>query len=41
MIAEINDEQYKERDGRYYIESVETTFGTNGARRVVEIGIKV
>ena len=30
-----------ERDGRYYIEGVETTYGTGGARRTVEIGIKI
>lgn len=41
MIAAITDKQYKERDGRYYIESVETSFSTAGARRVVEIGIKI
>lgn len=41
MVAEIEDEVYRERDGRYYIEGVETTYGTGGARRVVEIGIKV
>lgn len=41
MVAEIADEVYNARDGRYYIEGVETTFGTSGARRTVEIGIKV
>lgn len=28
MVAEIEDEVYHERDGRYYIEGVETTYGT-------------
>lgn len=41
MVAQIEDEVYHERDGRYYIESVETTFGTGGARRSVEIGVKL
>lgn len=41
MLAEVTDRVYPDRDGRYYIESVETTFGTSGARRQVEIGIKV
>lgn len=41
MLAEMEDEVYNERDGRYYIESVETTFGTGGARRTVEIGLKI
>ena len=41
MVAEIEDEVYHERDGRYYIEGVETTYGTGGARRTVEIGIKI
>ena len=38
---QIEDEVYHERDGRYYIEGVETTYGTGGARRTVEIGIKI
>ena len=41
MVAEIEDEVYHERDGRYYIEGTETTYGTGGARRTVEIGIKI
>ena len=41
MLAELEDEVYAYRNGRYYIESVETTFGTSGARRSVEIGLKV
>ncbi len=41
MIAEISDPVYNERDGRYYIESVTTTFGTSGARREVTIGTKI
>ncbi len=41
MAAHIEDEVYHERDGKYYIESVETTYGTNGARRAIEIGLKL
>lgn len=41
MIAEVKDPFYAQRDGDYYIESVETTFGTSGARRKIEIGIRV
>lgn len=41
MVAQIEDEVYRERDGRYFIESTETTYGTNGARRTVEIGIRL
>lgn len=41
MLAEIEDPVYAERNGRYYIESVETTYGTGGARRAIEIGLKI
>ena len=41
MLAELEDEVYRYRNGRYYIESVETTFGTGGGRRTIEIGLKV
>lgn len=41
MVAELNDPVYQERSGNYYIESTEVTFGTSGARRKVELGIKV
>jgi len=39
--AKLEDPQYGERDGAYIVESTEVTFGTTGARRVLEIGIKV
>lgn len=39
--AVITDPIYGKRDGSYYVEAVETTFGTSGARRKVDIGIKV
>lgn len=41
MVAELEDPVYQERSGKYYIESVDVSFGTGGARRNVEIGIKV
>lgn len=41
MVARIEDQTYPERSGRSYIESVETTYGTGGARRTLEIGIKL
>lgn len=41
MVAELDDPVYQERSGSYYVESTEVTFGTGGARRKVEIGIKV
>ncbi len=41
MIAEVQDRIYRQRSGRYFIESVETSFGMQGARRKVEIGIKI
>lgn len=41
MVAQLDDPVYRERGGNYYIESTEVTFGTGGARRKIEIGIKV
>ncbi|MCC8186545.1 MAG: hypothetical protein LIP08_03260 [Bacteroides sp.] len=41
MVADVDDPVYPERAGQYYIESTEVTFGTRGARRNVEIGMKV
>lgn len=41
MVAQLEDPVYKERNGSYYIESVDVSFGRNGARRKVEIGSKV
>lgn len=41
MIAQINDPIYQERSADYYVESVETTFGTSGGRRKIEIGAKI
>jgi hypothetical protein len=38
MVAEIIDIKYPERNGKYEIRSVTTSFGTSGARRTVEIG---
>lgn len=41
MVAEIEDPLYKVYGGSYYIESTEVSFGTGGARRKIELGIKV
>lgn len=41
MAAAIEDEVYNVRDGRYYIESTEVTYGTGGGRRTIEIGLKL
>lgn len=41
MVAVLDDPVYQERSGNYYIESVDVSFDTGGARRNVEIGIKV
>lgn len=41
MVAQIEDQAYNARNGRYYIESVTTNYGMNGARRAVEIGLKI
>lgn len=35
------DEKYKEREGDYILESVETNIGLSGGRRVIEIGKRV
>lgn len=41
MVAEMNDEKYPQRQGRYFVESVRTVFGTDGCRNEVELGMKV
>lgn len=41
MLADIEDKKYEERSGRYFIEGVTVTYGRSGARRSVEIGIKL
>jgi hypothetical protein len=40
-VARISDKQFGERAGDYLIDKVTTTYGTNGARRKIELGIKV
>lgn len=40
-VAVIVDEVYATRNGSYLVEGVKTTFGRSGARRVIEVGIKV
>jgi hypothetical protein len=40
-IIQITDPQYKERQGRYLLKKVQISYGTGGARRKVNLGIKV
>ena len=40
-IANISDNDFPERSGNYLVNSLEIEFGENGARRKVEVGIKV
>lgn len=39
--AYITDSRYTDRDGDYFIESIEVSYGVIGARRVVEVGPKL
>lgn len=41
MVAVLEDEQFPERSGRYYIETTEVRFSLQGARRKVTLGIKL
>lgn len=41
MVANITDQTYSQRSGSYYVESTEVKFGRSGARRIVELGIKI
>lgn len=41
MGADVTDTTYDERSGTYHINSVEVTWSTSGARRIVELGTKV
>ncbi len=41
MVAVVTDPTYSARGGDYFIESIVVKFGTSGARRMVELGIKV
>lgn len=40
-VSLLEDKRYPERSGKYKIESVEVTYGTSGARRINELGIKL
>lgn len=40
-VARVIDEQFAERAGDYLIDKVVTTYGTDGARRKIELGLKV
>lgn len=40
-VARVQDDIHIERSGRYLVESTELTFGVNGARRKIELGIRL
>lgn len=40
-VAEITDPDFPERNGRYLVSKVVTTFNSDGARRDIELGLKV
>lgn len=39
--CELSDNRFPERGGKYFAESVKTSFGQSGARRVIQIGTKL
>lgn len=39
-VADVNDAVYPERSGKYFIDTVRTTFGVDGFRREIELGTK-
>lgn len=41
MTAAVVDKNYPDREGNYFISKVTTTFGTSGARRIIELDTKV
>lgn len=41
MVAVLTDPLYADRSGNYYVESTEVRFGMAGARRTVELGVKI
>lgn len=38
---ELRDNRYKEREGNYFVLGVQTDYGQSGARRKIEIGVKL
>lgn len=41
MSVELSDMDFEDRSGKYYVESTEVTYGTNGGKRKIELGIKL
>ena len=39
--AELHDEDYDYKDGRYYVRAVKTEFGSSGATRNIELGFRL
>lgn len=40
-IAELRDEDYPEKDGRYFVQAVTTEFSRDGGKRTVELGFRL
>lgn len=40
-MATLHDRDYEYKDGSYYVQSVTTTFGSNGGSRQIELGFKL
>lgn len=40
-MATLHDRDYEHKDGSYYVQSVTTTFGSNGGSRQIELGFKL
>ena len=39
--AELRDEDYPEKDGRYFVQAVTTEFSRDGGKRTVELGFRL
>lgn len=39
--VELTDEDYPEKDGRYYVKAVKTSFSASGGVRTIELGVKL
>lgn len=40
-VAELEDTVYPERNGNYFVHTIEVKYGMNGARRIVHLGLKI
>src|SRR5690606_37129661 len=39
--CKLSDNRFPDRGGYYFVESLKTTFGQGGGRRIIQIGIKL